>query len=350
MLMRLRATPLIPLQIISVFAVCCVINLQGINAQEVPADTLPRYKFPITGTVFLDQDGDGAQAESERGMEGVAVSDGYDVVMTNANGEYVLPNRDQHAAFVFVHQPNHVKQSGQQFFHVLNDEMSAHDRFNFGLLPAAHAEGKLGAETDTLRFIQLSDVHIRNPSDRAYMTTAVNEIYEMDPPVDFIVATGDQVDWGVDAHYQNYVAGMQDPPVPYFNVFGNHELVFGPVERYHQYLGPEYYSFERGGILFLTLDCVTPSARQDTWLANTLSLLAADRPVVVFQHFPPGLEELEHFDSLGVTAVFSGHWHSEKEMEHAGVQSFNSPSFIMGGIDASPAGFKIVEMGPDGRA
>lgn len=314
-------------------------------AQETPADTVPRYPFPIQGTVFLDRNANGIKDHTEPGMEGVAVSDGYDVVLTDASGTYLLPNRGKNAAFVFVHQPDSVKQSGKTFFHILNRKKDAGERFDFGLQPAGAQARRNG-----VRFVQLSDSHIRNPSDRAYMKTALKEIYDTEPAVDFVVATGDLVDWGVDVHYQNYVAATQDAPIPYFNVFGNHELVFGPVERYHHYIGPEYYSFERGGILFLVLDCVTPSARQDAWLAHTLGALGRGRPVVIFQHFPPTLEELERFDSLGVASVFSGHWHSEKEMIHAGVQSVNSPPFIMGGIDASPAGFKIVEMKPDGKA
>src|SRR5690606_1664367 len=106
------------------------------------------------------------------------------------------------------------------------------------LIPAAKSTGESSTET---RFVQLTDSHVRNVSDRDYMRQATDEIYAMQPPPDFVVATGDLVDWGVDEHYQNYVAGMQTPPVPYFNVFGNHEIHLGPLERYHQYIGPDYY-------------------------------------------------------------------------------------------------------------
>src|SRR5690606_33807559 len=98
--------------------------------------------------------------------------------------------------------------------------------------------------------------------------------------------------------YRNYVAGMGKPPLPYFNVFGNHELVFGPLERYHQYVGPDYYSFERKGILFLALNCVTLSDRQDAWRTRMLELLGKGRPVVILQHFPPSVEELERFAEM----------------------------------------------------
>ncbi|MBA4147121.1 MAG: PQQ-binding-like beta-propeller repeat protein [Verrucomicrobia bacterium] len=304
------------------------------------------YKHPVQGVVYQDQNRNGKQDEAEQGLAGIAMSDGFDVVMTDDSGAYRLPNKGNSALFVFVHQPGNVKQSGQSFFHRLPNEAPAGLQFDFGLEPEV-VESDPGSG---VRFVQLTDSHVRDVSDRDYMQQATTEIYAMKPPPDFVVATGDLVDWGVDEHFQNYVAGMQQPPVPYFNVFGNHEIVFGPIERYHQYIGPDYYSFERAGILFLVLNCVTPSERQDAWRRRILELRGAGRPVVVFQHFPPSLKQLEQFGEMGVKSVFSGHWHSEKEMKHGTVQSINSPTFIMGGIDASPAGFKVVQMAADGSA
>lgn len=320
-----------------------------VRARQAPAVQItlpPGYKYPIHGTIYVDANGNGRGDPQERGRAGVAVSDGADVVLTDGAGAYRLPNAGANAIFVFVHQPGDVKQSGQEFFRRLPDEGASGERFDIGLQPAPDGAGA----HEGARFVQLTDSHVRNVSDRDYMQQATAEIYAMQPPPDFVVATGDLVDWGVDEHFTNYVAGMNSPPVPYFNVFGNHEIVYGPIERYHHYIGPDYYSFERGGILFLALNCVTRTARQEAWLEQTLKLLAKGRPVVVLQHFPPGLAELERFAQMGVKSVFSGHWHSEKEMEHASVQSINSPTFIMGGIDASPAGFKVVRLAGNGSA
>lgn len=312
----------------------------------------PGYKHPIRGVVFSDENANGKRDPGEPTLPDVPVSDGLDVVLTGPDGTYRLENKDRKAAFVFVHQPGSVLQHGQNFFHLLPDDGTADSRFDFALQPAP---GDGATSATGVRFVQLTDSHIRNVSDSEYMQQATAEIYAMDPPPDFVVMTGDLVDWGVDEHFRNYLAGMLPagdtcPPVPYFNVFGNHEIVFGPIERYHQYIGPDYYSFERAGVLFLSLNCVTRSQRQDAWVSRTLELLGRDRPVVVFQHFPPSPHDLERFAGMGVKSVFSGHWHSEKEMEHAGVQSINSPTFIMGGIDASPAGFKLVHMAADGSA
>jgi outer membrane protein assembly factor BamB len=309
-------------------------------------DSISGYKHSIRGVVYLDENGNGKKEVGERGISGIAVSDGRDVVLTNDSGAYFLPNIEKKAFFAFVHQSGNFIKSGQNFFHRLLDAGSD-EQFNFGLQPLTDASDTIAEGT---QFVQLSDSHIRNMSDREYMKQATTEIYNMSRQPDFIVSTGDMVDWGVDEHFENYVAGMQKPPVPYFNIFGNHEIVFGPIERYYDYLGPDYYSFEHKGILYIALNCVTPTERQDEWVKQTLELLTKNRPVVIFQHFPPSLEDLERFGRMGVKSVFTGHWHSEKEMDHAGVQSINSPPFIMGGIDASPAGFKVVHLNADGSA
>ncbi len=317
------------------------------KAPDVKVTPTPGYKYPIHGIAYVDKNGNERRDPAEPGRAGIAVSDGRDVVLTDTAGAYRLPNEDGKAVFAFVHQPGDVKQSGQNFFHRLKDDAGPEQAFDFGLVPEP---ARKRSSDQGLRFVQLTDSHVRNVSDRDYMRQATDEIYAMQPPPDFVVATGDLVDWGVDEHYQNYVAGMQKPPVPYFNVFGNHEIVYSSIAKYHYFIGPDYYSFERDGVLFLALNCVIPSARQEAWLTRTLELLGRGRPVVVFQHFPPVPEELERFAKLGVKSVFSGHWHSEKEMEHADVQSINSPTFIMGGIDASPAGFKVVHLAEDGSA
>ncbi len=316
------------------------------EAPDVVVTPAPGFNHPIQGTVYRDANGNGVRDDGEPGLEGLAVSDGFDVVFTDSEGNYKLENAGHDAPFVFLHQQDGMKYHGQEFFQRMPNGGDAEVRFDFGVKPERREE----EETRPVRFVQLTDSHIRNPDDRQYMIQATNEIYTMEPSPDFIIATGDLVDWGVDEHYQNYVAGMQKPTVPYFNCFGNHEIHMGPLERYHQYIGPDYFSFEMKGVVYLSLNCVTKTKRQDTWIARTLDRVGKGRPVVVFQHYPPTVEQTEQFAKLGVKSVFSGHWHSEKEMEHAGVQNINSPTFVMGGIDASPAGFKVVELKSDGSA
>ena len=64
---------------------------------------------PIVGTVFNDANMNGVQDEGESGIEGVMVSDGLNVVMTNSNGAYELPSPTEEASeagfSVFITKP-----------------------------------------------------------------------------------------------------------------------------------------------------------------------------------------------------------------------------------------------------
>src|SRR5688572_26885761 len=71
-------------------------------ADEQPKEQ-PRYAHPIRGTVYLDKNGNGIHDKRERGLAGIAVSDGMDVVFTDKWGAYHLPNTETNAVFVFIH-------------------------------------------------------------------------------------------------------------------------------------------------------------------------------------------------------------------------------------------------------
>lgn len=57
----------------------------------------------LRGTVFVDRDRDSGQDRGERGLRGVTVSNGRDVVTTDARGRYEIPVEDNMT--VFVTQP-----------------------------------------------------------------------------------------------------------------------------------------------------------------------------------------------------------------------------------------------------
>ena len=57
----------------------------------------------LTGTVFNDKNEDSTKDRREKGISGVAVSNGIDVVTTDSDGVYELPVRDNMT--VFVTQP-----------------------------------------------------------------------------------------------------------------------------------------------------------------------------------------------------------------------------------------------------
>ena len=302
------------------------------------------YDFPIRGTVYMDTNHNGQRDPGEPGRAGIGVSDGVDVVLTDATGEYTLPNTDGAPPFLYVTQPNDVVKSATNFYQFLSAEDGENDRFDFGLWPA-------GSVTTGATFAQVTDVHTANGTDRQLQLDSCTEIFEMQPPPDFVISTGDLVNTGSNlSEYENYLPSVLASPLPFFNVLGNHDVdgSSSRVDNFRYYFGPDYYSFDHGGIHFVVRNVIVGSARQDAWLQEDLSALSAGQPVVFFQHFPPTAAELAQLDGWNVHSVYTGHWHSEKAVKSATTTSVNSPTLVMGGIDCSPAGFQLVNLAADG--
>src|SRR5688572_18122246 len=72
----------------------------GTHAPAAPAGTEQTPGDRARGTVFLDQNGNGRLDRSERGIAGVSVSNGLDVVQTDARGQYALPLPPESILFI----------------------------------------------------------------------------------------------------------------------------------------------------------------------------------------------------------------------------------------------------------
>lgn len=319
-------------------------------SQAVQAHTLPPievsetatpsfYAFAIRGTVFEDVNGDGVMNESERGIPGIGVSDGNDVVLSDADGNYLVPNLSKQAKYVFVSQPAGYEKTAD-FWHLLVDETEARD-FNFPLRRTA------GAETNTFRFAQITDIHINGPEDIMNFVDGLEEINTLTHPPLFVVATGDLVNRGSYLYqFHAYQQGLKTSTIPVFNVFGNHDRSDDEDRAlaYNKLLGPDYYSFDVGTYHFVVLNPVIKTERQEHWLTEDLGKLGKRKTTVAFEHYAPNLERLHWMESLGIEYVFTGHWHTSKIFSLGAIESFNTPPFVMGGIDNSPSGFLLVNI------
>ncbi|ONK15558.1 calcineurin-like phosphoesterase family protein [Streptomyces sp. MP131-18] len=108
-------------------------QVEVVRTPEGPADT--EY---LTGKVFVDQDRDSASDRRERGLAGVVVSNGRDVVTTDRHGRYRLPAYDNMT--VFITQP-----AGYQ---VPVDESNV-AQFHYNHLPEGSPELRYGGIAPT---------------------------------------------------------------------------------------------------------------------------------------------------------------------------------------------------------
>lgn len=252
----------------------------------------------VRGTVFLDKNANGTRDSGEPGVAGVVVSDQAAAVRTDASGAFHLPGGRGYG-LVSISVPDGYRSVGP-FWQRANQASLA---FAVRAQPSPRA----------FTFIHASDTHLDSASlpRMRRMEALIDSIRP-----DFVLITGDLVrdalrvsDTVATARYELYLREQARISRPVWTVPGNHEI-FG-IERqrshvspdhplyargmYHHYLGPDYYSFNYGGIHFVGLDTEDfddqwyyghVDSLQLAWLQQDLALVPPATPVVTFNHIP----------------------------------------------------------------
>lgn len=252
----------------------------------------------LAGTVFLDRNGNGVRDPGEPGIAGVVVSNQVDAVRSDSGGRFHLAD-GRGFGLVFLSVPDGYR-SASPFW-----KRTDAGRLDFPLLPAAAAR--------EFTFIHASDTHLDSVSlPRMRMLQALVDSIRPD----FLILTGDLIrdalrvsDTVATSRYELYLEEQGKISRPVWTTPGNHEI-FG-IERdkshvsadhplyarrmYRHYLGPDYYSFNYGGMHFValnTVDCDDQSyyghvdSVQVAWLRQDLAFVPDSVPVVTFNHIP----------------------------------------------------------------
>ncbi len=306
------------------------------------------------GVVYHDLNGNRQRDAGEKGIGGVAVSDGLNVVLTDSRGAFMLPGI-QDTRFIRITVPSGYRTSGSFYLRAGSQDSG----YDFGLVAFA-ASGK-----KEVRFIQLADSE--TGSDFGWIGPIRD--YAANEEVSFIIHTGDICyEYGLNFHGSNVTAETMGVPVYY--CVGNHDLVKGSYgeELFEKNFGPAFYSFDAGNTHFIVTPMLTgdykPSyTKEDVyrWMKNDLRLVDPSKNLVVFNHnlltmgdeFIYGINEKEQVN-LGehnLKAWIYGHWHSNYLIRHgnSGIVSFCSAPPNKGGIDHSVSNFPEYEIDGDGN-
>lgn len=266
-------------------------------------------------------------------VPGVAVSNGRDVTITNEDGKYALPFHagETHCAFIST-PPGYALEDG--FHQPANGEAR-----EFVLKPVNTKK--------EFCFVQITDIHVTNNEKSEHFKEYLNEITALKTPPDFVVCTGDLISNANDPEEHRYFKeGLEGFPFHIRLLPGNHDMNQGDTRpaRFRELFGPEYYSFNYGSCHFTAINNYHPEAAQDEWLLNDLQAADESLTGILLLHYPPTIDFLRQYSTLGIKAVFSGHWHSSKITRIDSITSYNTPAFRFGGIDGSPAGMRIIHI------
>lgn len=264
------------------------------------------------GYVFEDLNNNGKKEKKEKGIANVAVSNGTDVVLTNAEGMYSLPVSDDNIIFV-------VKPTGYKFpvneynfpksYYIYKPDGSPSLHYKgvapTGELPKSVDFGLIKYnELEAFSSFIFGDSQTYSEQEVEYFTKGIVDEAKKRTGLSFGITLGDLVGDNLDLH-ASYKKAIQQMGLPWYNVIGNHDMNYDAKEdifsdeTFESNFGPASYSFNYGKAHFIVLDDViypNPATgngyigglRKDQlkFVENDLKYISPSQLIVISMHIP----------------------------------------------------------------
>lgn len=305
------------------------------------------------GRVFLDLNGNGRLDRGELGVAEVKVSNGREVVRTDAAGRYRIALREGDTLFV-IKPPtyrfpinaqglpafwrHHFPKGSQRLQYGQIEPVDAR-RSDFALLPGADAVPQ------PLELLLIADSQVGNPEQLEFYRRSIIAPASRHSGLALGITLGDLVDDALDLYPAlNQVNAALG--IPWLHAPGNHDVDRDAVDdslaslTYRRHFGPDTVAWELPGFAFVALDDVVHlpgqkpayigGLREDQFefLEHYLATLAPETRVVLSLHIPlfdDRGETFRHADRARLFAllqgfreplVLSGHTHSQRHHFH----------------------------------
>jgi len=314
-----------------------VITLTGglIAASRLPAHSTESKGKTLKGRVI----------NGSNGVQGVVISDGYNVVQTDKNGKYEFePHPDARAVFISTPAGYAFKnQNGIARHYRPLKEISLKKSLVFNLVP-------LDKDDNEHQFIIWADPQVKNDNDvQKMMNESVPDVQK------FVAAAGagtllhgitvGDIVWDEPKLFPEYDKAVEKMGIPFFQCLGNHDMDLnkGGDETsdvtFQQNYGPTYYSFNRGQVHYIVMDNVRYLGKdkeydgyfvqnQLDWLQKDLAFVSKDKLVILCVHIPvhDGTKNAEMLYPIlkdRNVHIMSGHTHYNKNTIKQGIYEHN---------------------------
>lgn len=263
------------------------------------------------GVVFHDVNSTGKFDSGDRPIRDVAVSNGRDIVVTDARGRYQLPVRENDTIFVIKPRGWQTPVTDDQIpqFFYIHSPNGAEGGTVPGLAPTGDLPRSVDfplyphEEPDQFDALVFGDTQPRNIEEVYYLS------HDSLPEL-----TGNQSAFGVTlgdivfdnlAIFDDLNSAVSTIGIPWRHVIGNHDADrrapddAGVLGAYKRVYGPDYYAFEYGPVHFFALDNIRWAphgngrayktglgADQLTFVRNALKRIPKDRLIVFMAHIP----------------------------------------------------------------
>lgn len=279
----------------------------------------------IRGSVYIETNDNNRRDRVEAGIAGVSVSNGCDVVQTDAGGNYQIAIHPTQILFISKPAEYDVpvdEYNVPQFFYKYYPEGTPTEIagtsvawewpvieatgplpsfINFGLIARKNSDAEFTAHgfADTQAKYELSQDMLREE--------LINPLIGNPYGVDFGLTVGDVVYDNL-ALYERHKAMMGLMDIPQWYLPGNHDINFKSPngvfanETFKSHFGPTYYSFNHGNVHFVALNNVQYAGdgqkfdnagyrgfipgNQLKWLEQDLANVSPNKLIVIATHIP----------------------------------------------------------------
>jgi 3',5'-cyclic AMP phosphodiesterase CpdA len=221
----------------------------------------------VSGYVYEDTNHNGKKDRKEKGIAQVAVSNGKEVVLTDAAGKYQLPAGDDKLFFVI--KPAGYKAELDEFnlprTYYIHKPGGSPKSFYQGVEPTPKLPASLDfalhayEEAESFTALIFGDTQPYNEQEIDYLRRGVVAETANIQGVSFGLTLGDLVGDNLSLHLP-YKQTIQQVGLPWYNVMGNHDMNYDAKEdrfsdeAFEAHFGPNNYAFNYGKAHFIVLD------------------------------------------------------------------------------------------------
>ncbi|MCX7041148.1 MAG: calcineurin-like phosphoesterase family protein [Gammaproteobacteria bacterium] len=320
------------------------------------ADASSPGTLACTGTVFIDRDNDGKRDKREKGLAGVAISDGETIVRSDSRGRYALAARPARSVFlikpaglVAALRPDGLPDTW------INLQPEAGPKLRYGGVPPSAVAGCRDfalrpapkATDGSLDVLVFGDPQLKSSVDADYYARYIVGPLQVKPAARLGITLGDLVNDDLSL-FPALKATDARLGLPWLHAPGNHDIDFDAprdelsLDSFRDAFGPDTYAWEESQANFIVLDDVIylPGQQpqyigglresQFAFLQAYLATAPKDRLLVLSMHIHlydavPGVENFRKADRERLFAllqpfpnvlVLSAHSHKQLHVFH----------------------------------